>query len=145
MRKIIAILFLLCANLVLMVHVIVPHHHHDSMACFIIPVEDEHEDACCTSHEDDHQQKHAGDESNDCCLLNDVMAIIPHQFKPEFYEFDASANQAFNELFLTIIKVTVADEDFLISYKDLRQRPYQAFSYELFASRCLGMRAPPSC
>lgn len=145
MRKAITILLLICANLVLMVHTIVPHHHHDSIACFIMPVEEDHNDDCCTHHEEDHQQKHATDDSNDCCMLNDVLAIIPHQFKPEYYEFDVSSKLIYSDQFHSTIQGPETDQELLISYKDFRQRPFQPFSYELFATRCMGMRAPPSC
>lgn len=145
MRKSTAILFLLCAYLVLLVHNVVPHHHHDSIACFIIPVQEKHDSTCCTHHEDDHPNKHNSDDSNDDCLLNDVLAILPLQFKLEYHEYTIATKLIYSIQYLPGIKGSEPVQERSIPLIDLRHKPFLDFSYEYFATRCLGMRAPPHC
>ena len=143
MKKAIAIFLILCANIVLMTHAVVPHHHHDNIACFIPPVEEEHGN-CCDHSTSDHQDKHDANTADDCCILNDILAIIPDNYKQENLAFDFTSNEYANH-YLSIISTQEGYDELLSSDKALRQQTYLLLSYEVFVAHCHGLRAPPSC
>jgi len=146
MQKIIAIFMMTFASLVLLAHAVVPHHHYnDNMACFVLPHESEHDHDGCNHNDADHQEKHDADHNNDCCLLNDVLAVIPDNYKPEDLKVDFSSTQIHAIQFLSMIKLPDFDQEFLISFKDFRQRPYLDYSYQVFSTHGFGLRAPPYC
>ena len=133
------------ASIVLLSHAVVPHHHHDSMACFVLPYEGGHEHDACVHHDTDHQEKHDTDQNNDCCILNDILAVIPDNYKQEDLNFDFSLILNNTNCFLSMIIVPDLEKEQLIFYKDFRQRPILVNSYEVYAAHSLGLRAPPCC
>ncbi len=145
MRNAIAIFLMSFASLVLLVHVVVPHHHHDDMTCFILPVEEDHDTHCCNHDNVDHQKKHDTDCTYDCCILNDIPAIIPYNYMPEDLNFGFSCMLNNTSHYLSMIVVPDIDQEQVITYKDFRQRPFLVNSYEVYAPHSLGLRAPPSC
>lgn len=145
MQKIIAIIMMSFASLVLLAHAVVPHHHHDNVACFVLPSEGNHDHDACSHDDADHQEKHDADPHNDCCLLNDILAIIPGTYKIENLNWDHSVLLNNSSYFLISFLIPEMDQGQQLTYFDFRQRPFLAFSYEAYATQCLGMRAPPSC
>ena len=142
MRKPVAIFLLLCANLVLLTHAVVPHHHHDDIACFILPVEEGH-DNCCDHSTPDHQEKHDANTGDDCCILNDILAIVPDNYKQENLAFDFTSDE-FTSHYLSIVLSQEGYDEPLCSLKTIQQ-PYLLHSYEVYAAHSLGLRGPPSC
>ena len=144
MRNAIAIFLILCANIVLVAHAVVSHHHHDNIACFIFAEEHGHDDSC--SHDDaNHQQKHDAGNDNDCCTLNDILAIIPDYYKQENQSFDfiGRDNNTNHYFSITFIQEDTDDQpDYLIAF---RQKPYLANSFKTIVARSHRLRGPPSC
>ena len=134
------------ACLVMLAHAVVPHHHHDNMACFVLPMdsEDAHDHDCCDQ-EEDHQEKHDADHTNDCCLLNDILAIIPDSYKSENLTIDFSCDYYDISHYSSIISASECEQGHEISYRDFRQKPFLDNSYEVYATHSLGLRAPPIC
>lgn len=143
MNKAISISMMLCATMILLAHAVVPHHHHDNAACFISPVE-EHDHHCC-DHDAEQPKDHENSGEDEACLLSDFLALVPDNYKQENYSVEYSNNDIPASLLALLI---VHSED-----NNTQSRPPEAFrrkvlpdsSYELFISRCLGMRGPPSC
>lgn len=132
------------ASLILLVHAVVPHHHHDDFACFIYSEESGHDD-CCDHEDADHQKKHDTDSTNDCCVLNDMLAVIPDTYKQEDLHFDFSWMPNSASYLISMIVVPDIYLEQVFSYKDFRQRPFLVNSYEVYAPHSLGLRAPPYC
>jgi hypothetical protein len=133
-----------CASIVLLAHAVVPHHHHDDFACFIYS-EEAGQDDCCDQKDADHQKKHDTDSTNDCCILNDILAVIPLTYKQEDLNFDFSCMLINTNHYISMIVVPDIYQEQVISYKDFRQRPFLVNSFEVYASHSLGLRAPPYC
>lgn len=146
MRNATAILFILCANIVLLAHAVIPHHHHDEVACFEVITTEKHDHGHCCDHQDaGHQEKHDAGTSNDCCVLNDFMAIIPDNFKQEIkplnFSFEA---KNFNHFLLAVIPA--GDELLLSGLTDsFRQNPIPDKCLPAAGSLGPGLRGPPSC
>ena len=143
MRKAIAILLILSANIVLLAHVMIPHHHHDNIACFVIPVEEEH-DNCC-DHDTDHKAQHESNSSDDCCILNDLLAIIPDGYKQENFNFEFIFREINFGIEASDINFLAENTTFNKFHIAFRVKPYLENSYEVFATQSLGLRAPPAC
>ncbi|MDP3445042.1 MAG: hypothetical protein Q8T08_19450 [Ignavibacteria bacterium] len=74
MKKITAFVFILLANIILLVHAVVPHHHHQEMVC----LESNH---CQSGHtHDDSADTHNHDQNNtaESCALKVVFALPSH-------------------------------------------------------------------
>jgi hypothetical protein len=144
LKNAIAIFLILCANLVLLVHAIVPHHHHDDAACFVLPIEEKH-DHCCDHNDMDHQDKHKPATNDDCCVLNDFLAIIPDTFKQDFNAIDFSSTEKIITHYLIYI---ASSEDKLPLFNTglyLRQEPFPADCRPASGTLGVGLRAPPHC
>ena len=64
-RRTASILFLLLANLILLVHTVIPHHHHANLICF------KHDLQLTDNHDDNHHDK-----DNDICSLQNIIVIV---------------------------------------------------------------------
>jgi len=133
------------ASLILLVHAVVPHHHHENTACFIMPAEGSCDTPCSNPHDADHNKQHDTDSTNDCCSLNDFLAIIPDNYKQDALDVAFSCALNYANVSLSMIAVPDACQEQYISYKDFHQRPYLVNAYEVYATHGLGLRAPPSC
>ena len=143
MRNAIAIFLILCANIVLLAHVMIPHHHHDNIACFVLPVEEEH-DNCC-DHETDHKAQHESNTDDDCCILNDILAIIPDGYKQDNQHLEFKCQEiiiGLEAFDLVSLEENTSNIKFLNAF---REKPYLENSYGVFATQSLGLRAPPIC
>lgn len=86
MKKATAIFFILCANLILIAHMLVPHHHHEGFACFSPPFHESHHD-CQGHHHTDVPDQNSGSEENKCSL-SELLAIIPDAYRQESILFE---------------------------------------------------------
>jgi hypothetical protein len=144
LKKATAILFILCANIVLLTHAVVPHHHHDDIACFVLPVEEKH-DHCCDHQDADHQEKHKPGASDDCCVLNDLIAIIPDANKQALITYDFSAHQKIVTHYLSILIPTGNELPIINTRSYFRQEPVPADCRPASGTLGVGLRAPPYC
>jgi hypothetical protein len=146
LKNAIAIFLILCANLVLLVHAIVPHHHHDDAACFVLAVEEKHDhDHCCDHNEANHQDKHKPATNDDCCVLNDLLAIIPDTLKQDFNAIDFSATEKIITHYLIYIASSEDKLPILNTGLYLRQEPFPADCRPAQGTLGVGLRAPPQC
>lgn len=152
MYKITGIVFLVVANLVLLVHAIVPHHHHNHSACFVKVISHQSDFSCNHSN----KQGHNSEETNACnsndkdgehekggCLLKDILAITPVSHKHE-YTCALCVNDNLDSY--QILQVLNSDEtEGHVKLYGLPFRQNQLIpTYQInYVSHCLGLRAPP--
>lgn len=138
-KRITAILFILLANVMLLVHAAIPHHHHHGQVCFLN--DNIQENTQSSSHSSNHD-----DGSSDCCNLKQDF-ILPsddnlqkeskclvcdiHHTLPLSLDFYIAVAQTFNsrndsDYFLTIL-------------------PKYLFStIKSFIAQGISLRAPPA-
>ena len=134
---------MLCANVVLLAHAVVPHHHHDGTACFTTPIEEE-QDHCCDHDTAKPHEKHDANTADDCCILNDILAIVPDNYRQENFAFDFKCNENTNLYFSVILTSDSYDEP-LGYLKAIRQQSYFPSLSKTFLAHSHGLRAPPCC
>ena len=142
MKKTIALLFLLLANSILLVHSFVPHHHHGNMeACFNSHC------SCEEAHQHEHHDKHAHQHeheenptSGQCCNIDNC--YIPTENKINIAcQIHTKCDCTQEYLLISdILKVQDFVDDTEIHF---RQNPYVPIFYANFISQSLGLRAPP--
>ena len=128
MRKKVAIVFLLLANIVLLTHTVLPHHHHsDGSVCFFV-------NSCNNdvSHDNENHQNRC----DDCSLISNV--FINQQQGQDHIKYEPASHPV---LFIT-------------PYDNINLRQNTSFSFEyipfitsLYSSallRTCGLRAPPA-
>ena len=133
------------ASFIFLAHAVVPHHHHDQMACFVLPFDNanEHEHDCCGQHEADHQENHDTDNTNDCCLLNDIPAVVPNSYKPEELNTDFSFIDKISNHYISMIITPDNGSNQIKGLTASRYLPEPVNFYEEEVFPCLGLRAPP--
>jgi len=136
-----AIFFILLANIILLVHAVVPHHYHKSLVC----IESSHcqSDGYVHNHstsENDHE--HDGSTGTETCILKQVLGIPSNSLKQELkylgcYEdhskFAHSEAIIFCSEFIVFVPKTIA----------IAQIPLITSSHSNFVSTSSGLRAPP--
>ncbi|NPD47063.1 MULTISPECIES: DUF6769 family protein [unclassified Lentimicrobium] len=141
MKKSLAIVLLLLANITLLVHAAIPHHYHEGDFCYIsTSCEDE-----CDSHENHNHQKHEHHEENGNmqCELNSIV-IIPNNINPR----QEVAILELNHLPLANFSLTSQLNNLPETYfnqRDLKsQIPLKLSLYHIFINYSAGLRGPPS-
>ena len=145
MKRNVAIIFLIIANLTLLVHATIPHHNHNGDFCVIsTETENDCEDDC--HHENEtttHQQpKHDCEDSNQDCDL-EVKVIIPNKLnaKQDVIVIDLifSSLQSL-DLFSKLESNSLA----LQSFKELLTIiPIKHSLYQCYITYSSGYRGPP--
>lgn len=141
MKKLSAFIFILLANIFLLVQAIIPHHHHQSEVCIV----SEHceEDAKAeeqNTHE--HHHEHDNESKADYCVLNQFVLIPQNQTKEEHtYTNCAGACDSTDNLQAVLFDLKPANDDLLKEASD--QEPPFELPYSLYVSSCMGLRAPP--
>ena len=142
-KKRIAILFTLLANMVLLAHVIVPHHNHDNKVC----IENTHEicetnNDCIAKHEHDDDHEHNSEEESECCVLEQVVVIQPNQVKQVLKRFSFQKNHfSFDDY-----QAVFFDTGVKYFVPILATNIYNPLitSYHIhFVNTAIGLRAPP--
>ncbi len=80
MKKGTPIFFILLANLILLVHFVVPHHHHKNAVC----IEKTHCQAASEEHPDglpDKSHEHDGENGKDYCVLKQAVVVLSNQLR----------------------------------------------------------------
>ena len=132
--------FLLLANIILLVHAVIPHHHHDLVCCspnaHCDDNDETHEhtaDSGCQQHDDENKGKE--------CPLKDVY------MKPEndksLVDLNPHNDLQYPVLLLFPVKSMVKITD--LKNLPFRQKPCLLFYYTDYLSQSLGLRAPPVC
>lgn len=141
MKKSLAIVFLLLANITLLVHAAIPHHNHEGDFCYIsTSCEDE-----CDSHENHNHQKHEhhGENGNMKCELNSIV-IIPNNINPKHEVAILELNHLPMANFSLALSLNNLAETY-INQRDLKsQIPLKLSLYHIFINSSAGLRAPPS-
>lgn len=141
-RKITAIFLILLANIVLLVHAVVPHHHHQEQVCIV----NEHCQNDSLAHEHntpEHNHEHDGENSSESCALKQAVVIPANLVRQEFKCLGCDDNHStfvhfhailFSNEFIPFVPKVVSNE----------QIPLITYSHSNFVSASLGLRAPPA-
>lgn len=144
MRKAFAIFFILCANIILLAHAVIPHHHHDSIACFVIPIEtDKHHD--CDHHDAENHHQHDTECDGDCCLLNDLLAIVPDGYKQEQLFCCPASEQPIPSDINFAGLLSGQDQVHECTLNVFKEPPFLIYSASYTPGSINGLRAPPTC
>lgn len=141
MKKNIALLFILSANLIFLAHVLVPHHHHNNE---VFVVNDECESQCHSEEhaaaEHNHEQEENG--NTDYCSLNKVFVVTQEQINKDLELLKTTNIDLLSNICLAVLFADFSITPFL--NKNLyRNPPLLQNKYIHFASSCKGLRAPP--
>ncbi|WP_313380484.1 DUF6769 family protein [Proteiniphilum saccharofermentans] len=149
MKKAVAISFLLLANMIVLVHAVIPHHHHNQLPVSFDIVQHEHGDATHEHFPHNHDTQHPvphGDNSHghkvfEECILNQAYLKIGN---------DKQVAQLHNLDFTLLSCLLTPFSDSLTAVAGLeglpfRQNPYLLSYHTEFISQSLGLRAPPVC
>ena len=135
MKKTLAILFLLLANLAFLAHVVVPHHHHGNATCFVVSHCD---DGDSHSH-DEPAHNHDHSEGSLCKIFQDIVPSGSNDQK-----FKAEVND-FQQLTLIVIPEFVYLTDLKGENVFFLQTDSYISLYESIIVSSQGLRAPPIC
>lgn len=142
LRKKVALVFILLANIILLAHAAIPHHHHDLQVCIDHKLCEDHR----TPHTHsplEHDHQHNGNDSSDCCILKQLVLLPSNQDKQEckcsFLTDGHSSDDGF--------QAVLFDNEFL-SFRSIvalnTDVPLRTPPYIVFVNNSLGLRAPPT-
>ncbi len=140
---------IVCVSILVLALAIVPHHHHDGLPCFTIENLFNHnsdcdhhnncdnDHSCCGHH---HHESDAEDDNE--CVLDQLEFIATIDQKPVNI---CAVCQHSHDYYLLQAVLIGFTEDFSLpdEFKENRQIPYLVNYHSVFASRSLGLRAPP--
>lgn len=150
MKKTIGLLLLLLANVALLAHAVIPHHHHPheelGAICYPLPTAD-HPDSDQTDHpsyEEREGHAHGNNGLGDRCVLNELYRRYASG-ESSSAEDDVRRSPDLQDLFCLICCIDrpalyASGDDGALS---LPPKPYLLSSYNLYATRSSGLRAPP--
>ena len=138
-KRVTAISFILVANIIMLVHVMLPHHQHQG-EIFLIH---SHHEFCRDTHEHDHgAPDHDDGHDVQCCKLAHDFIIPSKQIKQESKLLDDKFNKYGSVLFHAVLinKISIV----LFQFKYFGNPPPLITSTDsLFLNRVFGLRAPP--
>jgi hypothetical protein len=140
MKKIIAYIFILIANFVLLYHAVIPHHHHDKQVCI--------ERAHCKSDSEAHQHEateqnhnHQHDGNSSSCILNQVFVSPASQSKQIHECSDCNDNHSHDFQFILF---NVSPETVIPSCKSVISAIEVTPLYSSLLQSSLDLRGPPT-
>lgn len=141
-KRTIAFYLILFAKIILMAHAFVPHHHHKSEVCIV--------NTHCQSDNDsnkhidvDHNHEHDRKSNQENCFLKEVVVIPSNRLIKEFNSLDWADNHLKFNLFQSVL--TNNGFESITPFFILNLQQTQSVSkYLFFATRALGLRAPPT-
>lgn len=144
MKKGLAFIFILVANITLLVHAAVPHHSHEGDFCLLTRAcEDECDSHENESHGENHQQKHQGEHADLECVLS-IKVIIPNSINPK-QEVSVIDLSHFPLIDFNILNLIDLDTNHLFYFSLYRtQIPVKPSLYHVFINTSSGLRAPPA-
>jgi hypothetical protein len=137
-KKAITSVFILTANIILLLHAVFPHHHHESQVCFTLS----HGNSCevqIGTEPDHHSGNDANGDTEDCVLKRIVALPDKTSFRvsdsPEdtFQILLGDATLPFDQQVYVPIPNWVPLDPFI-----------ETFSFSYLVSSSLGLRAPPA-
>lgn len=147
MRKVVALTFLLLANIIILAHAVVPHHHHNQVPVALNVAHHEHDsDAIYDHHHHDdtapaeHNGNSHGHGGIEECLLEKAFIRIGND-NQAFQSLDFDLLPCIISLFSGYSTPKIADDVGL----PFRQKPYLLSYHTEYISVSLGLRAPPIC
>jgi hypothetical protein len=138
MKKSVALLFIISANLVFLVHVLIPHHHHKSEV-FVINAECE---TYCNSKTHTATQHNNEQENTDYCSLNQVFVVSQNQLHQDLELLKTSNIDLFSNFVLAIFIDEISINHIAIS-SATNGPPLLNNKYINFIPLAKGLRAPP--
>lgn len=141
-KRIPAIFFILLANIIILVHAVIPHHHHEEEVCIV----SSHCDSEGEDHDHDsadHKHHNHGEKSIGDCALQQILISPPNKIKHEIKSLDLD-----NDLFHTFhLQALLIENRFVLacfSNVPKTEPPILLFTYQNYAGKITGLRAPPT-
>lgn len=137
-----ALLFVLLANIVILVHAVAPHHHHHNQVC----IENVHCQNDCTAPKhttSEHNQLPTGSEVTDNCALKQAVVIPSNSFKQALKCNHYSEHPASLFGFLAVLR----DQEFILFEPKIVSGLLHSQVFlpsSNFHSSSAGLRAPPT-
>lgn len=139
MKRTIAFIFILLANISLLAHAAIPHHHHTSVGiCFHSTHCTDCKDTDKHSHDANHQ--HDDGDAKEACMLNEMYARFDNKPIVDSNLGDETQYPVIL-LFSAIPSTPITDPGGL----PFRQKPYLLSFYTDPVPLPFGLRAPPVC
>lgn len=135
MKKITAYIFILLANIVLLVHAVTFHHHYDRVCSESTHCQNS--DVACNHSSTAGSHQHGAED----CGLEQAVVLPSNQGKHEIERIAHPDNGSFNSLF-TLIR-TESKSLIQVFFTDLTI-PVIHYSYSSFIVASSGLRAPPA-
>ncbi len=141
MRRITAISFLYLANIILLVHTLVPHHHHKEQVC----IQDSHcqtENPATKHNDSEKDHRHDGKTTTEYCILKQLIVVPSSPQRQDGKYFGCYLNYPAFDGFQAILLYTDL-EPFVPLLVFNEPAPSLTSGYTRFLSTALGLRAPP--
>lgn len=145
-RKLTAITLITVANILLLVHVILPHFHHDGMVCFVsrsVTHVDCCESACsnasCSACQHTAKNTHHAS-SDDCSMKNTVLRQANYSLQHAIMHDVCCLSDLYYSAYLLNI-LFMEEPDFGLTF---RERPYLQTYDDPFLGSSQSLRAPPA-
>ena len=140
-KRVPAILFIILANIVLLAHAFIPHHHHEKEVCIV----SSHCESDSDSHNHDsanHKHHHHGENNVDGCVLQQILISPQNKIKHEIKRVNLDNDLFHTDSFQALL---IGNHFVLASFLDLpkTEPPILFFTYQNYAGKVTGMRAPP--
>ncbi len=156
MRKRLSILMILLANILILVHVVIPHHHYNKEFVAVVNMLNEDtRDLFNHEYEHEHHQNRDTDPAHhhDCnkedCMMNETVAAAVLKIQTddgsEWTAMPQMDKVDVQQIWLTAI--ALYETSFTLYNKEghVRQRTYIASGHTDFLACSKGFRAPPTC
>ncbi len=139
-KKIAAYIFILLANITLLVHAVIPHHHHQEEVCIISSHCDDNGD----NHQhpaDGHHHDHNSSSNHDYCALNQIVAVPFSQLK---YDYNTIDGIDYHSIFTGAIIVNMDIDGPLPISLIKTQLLLFSSNYSSFFGASFSLRGPPT-
>lgn len=140
-KKFTSIFFILLANIVLLVHSVVPHHHHKAEVC----IDNSH----CESEADNHNysceennHEHDSSNNNEYCILKQLVVTKSNFSKRTSLYSENNVNPPQFNFFQDIL--LSAEKESLVPLGIKTQPPQFITYYSFLVNTSLSLRGPPT-
>lgn len=145
MKRTLAILMLLIANMIILVHAVVPHHHHDKVAVALAALCEEDD---CHQHSHNGSQQHQHDGQEECFLTDALEQTVVKNILDKTLLSDSPVLllQKFL-IFSDFLAIENSYSNNILEYLRCRFRrnDCNTNNYIDFCAETSGFRAPPFC
>jgi hypothetical protein len=146
MKKTIALLFILVANIILVAHAVIPHHDHENMLiCFIVShcsdLSDAHSETDCETPA--HHTNQDNDCSDKCCCIDTV--FDPSDNKERTICCTHSKYECQHTSYILIASTIDLQAFRYDSFFSSPNKPFIVSCHIDYISQSQGLRAPPAC